>query len=134
MLRFLHNIRQADHINVKLNAINCRITPWRDYGAENYSFATEEFEILGHLKHRRWCEEKEREGWKWAQKRDDNLKLHPDLIRWEDSRLSETARDKDREAVLLIPKLRAHAGFRIEKLPIKSKPVYAGGSGKPSRI
>jgi len=105
------NRKQADHISIKLQEIGCRMVPWRDYDGHEFVFTIKEIEILSRLEHKRWCEERERNGWEFGEPRDDSRKIHPDLVLWES--LSEETKDKDREAVRLVPSLLAQAGFQI---------------------
>jgi len=110
------NRRQADHIGAKLKAIGCGITPWREYGAERFLFTENEIEIMAYTEHNRWVEEKLELGWQYALERNDALKLHPDLLLWGDERLTEDAREKDRNAARLLPALLARAGFQIYRI------------------
>jgi hypothetical protein len=111
------NRRQADHIGYKLAAIGHGMAVWRDYGKEKHVFKLEEIEKMAKMEHTRWYEEKVREGWTYGDKRDDDNKKHPDLVAdWLDPRLTEEAREKDREAVELIPELLARAGFQIYRV------------------
>ncbi len=110
------NRRQADHIGAKLKAIGCGITPWREYGAEHFLFTENEIEIMAYTEHDRWVKEKIEQGWQYAPERDDALKLHPDLLLWGDERLTEEAREKDRNAARLLPMLLARAGFQIYRI------------------
>jgi hypothetical protein len=114
------NRRQADHIGIKLAKIGFMITPWRDYGKEEFSFKLEEIERMARMEHTRWCEEKKLEGWKYGENRDDSHKIHPDLVEhWDDPRLEDESKEKDRGAVRLIPYLLARAGFQIYRIKDK---------------
>ncbi len=108
------NRRQADHIGVKLAAIGCGIKPWRDYGREKFKFKNEEIFKMAKMEHQRWYDEKKGDGWMYGEKRNDAQKLHPDLVGWDD--LGENEKEKDIEAVKLIPSLLARAGFQIYRL------------------
>lgn len=108
------NRRQADHIGIKLAALGYGIKPWREYGGEKFKFKNEEIFKLAKMEHKRWRDEKDQEGWKYGEKRDDIKKIHPDLVNWES--LSEDEKRKDIETVKLIPNLLARAGFQIYKL------------------
>ncbi|GAB4503258.1 MAG: hypothetical protein Fur0043_02500 [Anaerolineales bacterium] len=110
------NRKQADHIGAKLKAINCGILPWREYGAEHFLFTENEIEIMAYTEHDRWVKEKEAQGWQYGPERNEALKLHPDLLKWGDERLTEEAREKDRNAARLLPMLLARAGFQIYRI------------------
>lgn len=108
------NRRQADHIGVKLAAVNCGMEPWCEYGKENFLFSTEEVDRMARMEHIRWCEDRLRDGWTYGRDRDDEQKIHPDLIVWD--RLTDEAREKDIAAAKLIPSLLARAGFQIYRI------------------
>jgi len=99
---------------MKLAALGYGIKPWREYGGEKFKFKNEEIFKLAKMEHKRWRDEKDQEGWKYGEKRDDIKKIHPDLVNWES--LSEDEKRKDIETVKLIPNLLARAGFQIYKL------------------
>lgn len=60
------NYRQADHIGVKLNAINCGIIPVTDWQAEILTLDQAEIEQLAEVEHQRWNEERFEDGWHFA--------------------------------------------------------------------
>ena len=110
------NRNQADEIGVKLNTIDCDVIPWRDYGANRFSFTPQETELLARNEHEHWCREKISQGWKYGPVRDERRKAHPSLIAWEDPGLSETEKDKDRDTIQQIPRFLALAGFQIYRV------------------
>jgi hypothetical protein len=111
------NRMQADDIGLKLKAINCEIVPWVDFGAEEFCFSSNEIEYLAKMEHERWCREKQNQGWIYGTIRDDKIKVHPSLIPYEDPRLSEDEKDKDRNTVRQIPRYLALAGYQIYREP-----------------
>jgi hypothetical protein len=104
------NRSQAGHIPVKLQAIGCELVPASERHPK-FAFADAEIERLGQMEHSRWCADRRRHGWSWGSPRDDARKLHPNLVAWE--QLSESDREKDRDAVRRIPALAGLAGFQI---------------------
>jgi hypothetical protein len=106
------NRRFADGVAPKLSAVGCAIVPnplaQNDSGA---FFSAEEVEGLARIEHDRWCEEKRRVDWRYDPIKDDERKLHPLLVPWE--QLSEPDRDKDRDAVRALPDMLAQAGFEV---------------------
>jgi len=110
------NRDQADDIGIKLNSIGCDILPWSDYGADKFVFASGEVELMAKMEHERWCKLKMEQGWKYAAERDDKKKLHPCLVGWEDARLLEEEKEKDRNTVKQIPVYLALAGFQIYRV------------------
>lgn len=110
------NRDQARDIRTKLEAVNCGITPLAMgvTGAVT-AFPDDQVEYLSTMEHDRWMAEKQRNGWVAGAIRDNDKKVHPDLVPWDE--LDEVARDKDRNAIRTIPKLLAEAGFAIYPLP-----------------
>ncbi len=101
------NRAAADHMAVKLAAIDCRIIAG---SAPDFAFTDAEIEDLARMEHRRWSAERLLRGWQPG-KRDDDRRLHPDLKPFED--LDEDGREKDRDAVRAIPDVLALAGLSI---------------------
>jgi hypothetical protein len=83
-----------------------------DWDAPVFVFERDEVERLAEMEHERWCKDRTADGWVYAPVKLVEKKEHPDLVSWE--KLSEEVRDKDREAVRLIPVVLAtYAGFAI---------------------
>jgi len=110
------NRRQADHIAAKLSAIGCGVAPWREAGKEQFPFTQQDILTMARMEHERWRAEKETQGWRRAPDRDNERKLHPDLIPWDDPQLSPGSRAKTIQAVQRIPRLLAQAGFQVYRL------------------
>ena len=107
----------AFDIGAKLRRVDCAIEPMADWDAPVFVFSFDELELLARLEHERWSADRRRDGWVYGPERTAEKKLHPDLVPWE--QLSEDVRDKDREAVRLIPGLLAtYAGFSIVRRPL----------------
>jgi RyR domain len=105
------NLAQAEHIGIKLEAINCTVTP-ESGTAPAFAFTTDEIEQLARMEHERWMEERRAEGKVYGPVRAGNQ--HPDLVDWQ--HLSETAREKDRDAIRELPSILHQAGFQILRL------------------
>lgn len=110
------NRTQADSIGAKLKAVRCDIAPWCDFRGEKFLFTAEEIELMAKMEHERWCAQKMAQGWTYGQVRDERNKVHPSLVSFDDSRLSETEKDKDRNTVRQIPLYLALAGYQIYRL------------------
>jgi hypothetical protein len=108
---------QADHILPKLRAIGCDAVPAPEVSA--FTFRPDEIEMLARIEHRRWNAERRVAGWRFAATRRDEAREHPSLVSWES--LSESERDKDREAVRAIPAILARAGFAIRRRPAAAR-------------
>jgi hypothetical protein len=105
------NRASADHITVKLAAIGCRAVA---EAQKRFAFTEAEIELLARIEHRRWCAERLLSGWRKGDERDNDRRLHPDLVPFED--LSENGRDKDRDNVKAIPEILALAGLSIQRV------------------
>lgn len=105
----------AKGIAPKLSAAGCAIVPnpLAQTGNDG-GFSVDEIERLARIEHDRWCKGKRRLGWRYAPIRDDERKLHPSLVPWDE--LSEPDRDKDRDAVRALPSMLAQAGFEIYRV------------------
>lgn len=103
------NRAAADHIAVKLAAIGCRVIAG---DAPPFAFTEAELDALARIEHRRWCAERLLRGWRLGE-RDNDRRLHPDLVPFE--ALTEEDREKDRHAVSALPEMLALAGLSIER-------------------
>ena len=70
-------------------------------------------EVLAREEHERWVAEKLRQGWVFGPKRDDARRIHPCLVPWEDVRLGDEQKNKDRQAISAMGKLVAAAGYEV---------------------
>ena len=110
------NRHQADDIGRKLAALGYRIRPWVELKAMDFSFDEEtEVEPLARQEHIRFMEERISQGWRYGSKRDNERKLNPDLLEWNDPRFTQIAKDKDYSAVRNIPAYLLEAGFQLGK-------------------
>ena len=62
--------------------------------------------------HEVWAQKRIEEGWKYGEKRDDELRLHPCLVSYE--QLPEIEKEYDRSTALETLKLIIKLGFTIE--------------------
>lgn len=102
------NLAQAADIETKLDAIGCAVVPESAAGPD-FAFTEAEIELLARMEHRRWTQERQTRGYVHGPKREGNQ--HPDLVEWQ--HLSESAREKDRDAVRELPAILRQAGFQI---------------------
>lgn len=70
-------------------------------------------EVLAKNVHEVWAESRIRQGWKYEKERDDNNKLHPCLIPYEE--LSEIEKDYDRNTAMQTLRVIGKLGFKIVK-------------------
>ena len=111
------NIRVAEHIHTKLEAIDCDIAITNDWNMPVFEFSPEELELLAQMEHKRWVEEKLDEGWRYNIAKDPEKKASPYLIPWEE--LPEVEKDKDREQVRYLPELLSKACYEIYRIKKK---------------
>ncbi|HMK81369.1 MAG TPA: RyR domain-containing protein [Xanthobacteraceae bacterium] len=72
-------------------------------------------EELAEEEHKGWMEERIAGGWKYGATRDNEKKLHPFLVDYDD--LPEEQKTKDRDAITKIPDVVESAGYRIVLSP-----------------
>jgi hypothetical protein len=109
------NLAQAAHIGSKLDAIDCAVVP-ESAATPDFAFTGTEIELLAEMEHRRWVQERHTQGYVHGPDREGMQ--HPDLVDWQ--YLSESAREKDRDAIRELPLILRQAGFHILRLPPRS--------------
>lgn len=82
-------------------------------------------EVLARNTHELWSQARLAEGWKPGPRRDDDAKLHPNLVDY--AELAEIDKDYDRRTALGALKLVLALGGRIIPPPAKGGPAPAGG-------
>ncbi|WP_102371471.1 RyR domain-containing protein [Enorma phocaeensis] len=107
------NVDQVRDIPAKVHALGYRIVRADDpaAAARIRAFSPEEIESLAFLEHRRWCAERLRNGWVAGSPRDDERRIHPDLVPYD--LLSEQSREYDRVAARTVLAILEHAGFAV---------------------
>jgi voltage-gated potassium channel Kch len=105
------NRQQADHIFIKLRALDMEVADAGDKRAAVTEFTPDQVEILSELEHRRWLAERRIANWTLAPLKDEIRRENPNLVAWE--KITEDIKDYDRETVRLIPSLLAGAGRTI---------------------
>jgi hypothetical protein len=68
-------------------------------------------ERLAEAEHDGWMAQRRRNGWRWAETRNDPLKLHPAILPY--AKLTEREKGKDRNTIRHYSDFAARAGFRI---------------------
>jgi hypothetical protein len=106
------NYEQADHIGVKLDAIDAVIVPALD-GLAPFELQPSEVEQLAELEHDRWMRSQLAIGVVLGSARVPGV-THPDLKPWDD--LDEPAREKDRTFIRALPELLASKRLAILRL------------------
>ncbi|MHA2103328.1 MAG: NAD-binding protein [Candidatus Hodarchaeales archaeon] len=107
------NRQQADHIDIKLRRINCKVVYVGDREIQIFKFNKDELEELSHLEHKRWMAERLLEGWKYGDPRNDYRRENPKLVLWE--KLTEEIMEENRQIIRNIPVLLAKYNLEIQK-------------------
>lgn len=105
------NRNQAEHIAVKLQQFGYDFAMTTDWDPELLAFSPEEVEGMAQLEHKRFVDERLREGWRYGAQKDEARKISPGLIPYDE--LSEVEKDKDRNTVRGIPEFLAKAGYQV---------------------
>jgi hypothetical protein len=108
------NRAQAADVGTKLAAVGCRIQAWTDWTGDGPAFTPDEIEIMAELEHERWCRERLAEGWTAGPTRDDERKVTPYLVDWD--QLPDDVKEYDRNAVRALPELLTFAGYEIVRI------------------
>jgi voltage-gated potassium channel Kch len=107
------NREQAGDIGRKLRELGCALSPRVGPGREHV-LAEHEVERLAVLEHQRWHADRVAAGWRYADSRDDERRLHPAVVPWD--RLRPDMRERNHDAVRELPTILADAGFRIVRV------------------
>ena len=105
------NRNQADDIIRKIGLIGCDIEHLTNWDDPIFQFTEEEIGQLAVEEHNRWMRERASNGWQYATTRDDTRKYHHSMVPWED--LSDTEKDKDRNAVRALPSILFQVDLQI---------------------
>ena len=99
----------ADHFEIKLRAVGCKMVA-KEIGKEA-QLNTTEIELLAFMEHQRWWADRSINGWKFAKTRDDQNRLHPNMLPYDE--LSEADKQKDRDSVLKMLDVFRSKGYRV---------------------
>jgi hypothetical protein len=100
-----------------LDFVGCQIEPMSDWTDPLLEFTAEKIESLSVREHRRWMKAKLRDRRKLDAKKDSVARTHPCLVPY--AELSQSEKEKDRDAVRSIPKFLATVGFRVYRMERK---------------
>jgi len=106
------NRKAADHIGVKIRAINCSIVDIKDR-REPAIFSKEEIEMLAELEHERWQAERSLAGWSYGASDNKKTRTTPFLLEWTNENLSDSVKDYDRGSVINIPIVLNLVGLKV---------------------
>lgn len=114
------NRNQADNMFVKVRAIGGDIVPI-DSPEPVYNFTkdTAVIERLAEMEHNRWSAHLWINGWRYGKVRNDEKKIHTDLIPYNE--LSDAVKQYDRDAIVNLPLLLENIGYKVIKLATLDK-------------
>jgi hypothetical protein len=110
------NRDQAEAISRQLTAVLWRTTGLADWD-DLAELPAEDVEVMAQLEHLRWANAYTAAGWRFGPLRDDNARLHPDLVPWQ--ALSSESREINRAFVRARPALLGRVGRRLEPDPVR---------------
>jgi voltage-gated potassium channel Kch len=106
----LANRTQAEDIGRKLAQVGYAIIP-RQAGQQAAQLSECEIDELALMEHDRWCEEQREAGWAYAPDLDEQRRLHPGLLAWDD--LPTAMRLRNYDPIRELPTILADAGFQL---------------------
>jgi hypothetical protein len=107
------NRAQARAIPGVLASVGATIVA-RTQAVPGFGFSPDELERLAEAEHVRFSQRRADDGWRYGPVRDDEAKVHPSLVEWDE--LSESEKDKDRDAIRNIPEVLARAQLGVARL------------------
>lgn len=78
------------------------------------------FQWMAYAEHERWRAEKQTDGWRWGEERDDDKRLNPLLLPWR--KISDKDRERTENLVRAIPSILRRAGYTIRRLETATSP------------
>jgi class 3 adenylate cyclase/tetratricopeptide (TPR) repeat protein len=108
------NRAQVADVPNKLRTVGYELAPSHGIVPSEIKISDAQVEELARREHERWNQNHFRNGWIYAPRRDYARKHHPLLVPWEN--LSESEKEKDRDAIRNLPRLIEKAGFRVRKV------------------
>lgn len=104
---------QVRNISSAVKQLGYRIVPTENLGSMRAvkNFSIEEIEYLAYLEHERWVKERVSNGWIYGKARDDERRIHPDILPYD--QLSEDAKEYDRLFAYKLIDILASKGLSI---------------------
>jgi hypothetical protein len=96
----------ADHFDVKLRAVGCKLVPAGQGIAVVWE--EEEMELLARMEHDRWWSDRALDGWTLAPERNNLRKQHPDMVPYD--QLSDAVKRLDRDSIVKMRTILARSG------------------------
>jgi|GEM_PF-1195540 len=108
------NRHQADHLAIKLRSLGCEAVPESDPRTACTFESDPRFEALSKAEHNRWCAYLYYKGWKYSTVKNDEKRLHSDLVPYEE--LPESVKEFDRNTIRIIPSILKVSGLKAVKM------------------
>jgi hypothetical protein len=104
------NRSAADHFEVKLRAVGCKLVP-ADAAQVAAQWSDEEMDLLARMEHDRWWADRALDGWTFAPVRDNRRKHHPNMVAYEE--LSEEVKKKDKDQIRKLTAILRDSGLEV---------------------
>jgi hypothetical protein len=96
-----------------LERVGYKLVSTTEWVPSKHALSGEEMESLAEAEHQRWCDERTAQGWTYGPVRDNEKRLHPNLVPW--SELTDADKEKDRQMMREISKVLARRGLTFVK-------------------
>ena len=107
------NYRQTDFLVKILGELGYDVVDKEENGTAIESFDDDVIEYLAKREHNAWYKLRINLGWKYGDKKDDELKTNPNLVLWED--LDDSTKLSNKHTFENLPKLCDSVGLKIVK-------------------
>lgn len=108
------NRQQADHISIKLRAVDCTTHPACGTGQASFAFSDGDIEVMARMEHNRWVAERLLSGWTAASHKNLTLRQTPYLVPWDE--LPDDIKALDRVPARNIPQYLALMGKEVQRV------------------
>lgn len=131
----MNNRPQAIYAPSILKACGYRLVPWKKGKSRLLDLSkSKHFETMAEMEHGRWMLAKIKEGWRLGSPKDEQQKLNPCLLPWD--QLEESVKSWDRSFIRKWPEIFRSMGKEIIAPPGRqayrpSKPPFRGRNRKP---
>jgi hypothetical protein len=96
-----------------LERVGYKLVSTTEWVPSEHALSGEEMESLAEAEHQRWCDERTAQGWTYGPVRDNEKRLHPNLVPW--SELTDADKEKDRQMMREISRVLARRGLAFVK-------------------
>jgi hypothetical protein len=103
----------ADHFEVKLRAVGCKLVP-TESGQPAAQWSEKEMDLLARMEHDRWWADRALDGWTYAPVRVNQRKLHNNMIPYE--QLPEAVKKLDKDSVRTVMGVLRASGLEVVRV------------------